>query len=74
MKFKKVAALVLAGVMVFSLSACGGGGGGSEEGGSSGGDASLSVMIWDTYALCLMCSGCIPMKQKDICPMKCCWI
>ena len=48
MKFKKVAALVLAGVMVFSLSACGGGGG-SEEGGSSGGDASLSVMIWDTY-------------------------
>lgn len=49
MKFKKVAALVLAGVMVFSLSACGGGGGGSEEGGSSGGDASLSVMIWDTY-------------------------
>ena len=48
MKFKKVAALVLAGVMVFSLSACGGGGG-SEEGGSSGGDGSLSVMIWDTF-------------------------
>ncbi len=49
MKFKKVAALVLAGVMVFSLSACGGGG--SESGGDSsgGGGGSLSVMIWDTF-------------------------
>lgn len=50
MKFKKVAALALAGVMVFSLSACGGGG--KSDGGSSGGGSgsgSLSVMIWDTF-------------------------
>ena len=48
MKLKRVAALALAGVMVFSLGACGGGGndGGGESGGG-GGD--LSVMIWDTY-------------------------
>ena len=48
MKLKRVVALALAGVMVFSLGACGGGGneGGGESGGG-GGD--LSVMIWDTY-------------------------
>ncbi len=56
MKFKKIAALTLAGMMVFSLSACGGGGsdssnsnGGSDSGSSSSGDVTLSVTIWDSF-------------------------
>lgn len=51
MKFKKVTAILLAGLMTFSLAACGGGGSdsgdGGEGGGSSSGDGSLSLMIWD---------------------------
>ena len=46
MKLKRVAALAMAGTMVFSLSACGGG---SGDGGGSGSGGDLSVMIWDTY-------------------------
>lgn len=53
MKFKKVSAILLAGLMAFSLAACGGGSGGSSDSGdsgdsgSSGGDGTLSVMLWD---------------------------
>lgn len=62
MKMKKAMALVLAGIMTLSLTACGGGSSentaGSSEGDaaqevssqeSSSGDAELSVAIWDTY-------------------------
>lgn len=52
MKFKKVTAIVLAGLMASSLAACGGSGGESSNSGSgsdNSGSGSLSVMIWDTY-------------------------
>lgn len=52
MKFKKVTAIVLAGLMASSLAACGGSGGessNSSSGSSNSGSGSLSVMIWDTY-------------------------
>lgn len=62
MKMKKAMALVLAGIMTLSLTACGGGSSentaSSSEGDaaqetsaseSSSGDAELSIAIWDTY-------------------------
>lgn len=62
MKMKKAMALVLAGIMTLSLTACGGGssentassseGSASQETSSqesSSGDAELSIAIWDTY-------------------------
>ena len=48
MKLKRVVALALAGVMVFSLGACGGGGneGGGESGGGGGDAEQLSGTIY----------------------------
>lgn len=51
MKFKKVTALLLAGIMTMSLAACGGGSNSSSDGSSSSSGSSsgaLTVAIWDS--------------------------
>ena len=53
MKFKKVLALTLAGMMVMSMAACGGSSdssseGSSSESGSKSGDVTLTVGLWDS--------------------------
>ncbi|MCX4321222.1 MAG: sugar ABC transporter substrate-binding protein, partial [Lachnospiraceae bacterium] len=53
MKMKKTAALILAGAMALSLSACGGNAQGDSQGSAQGGSAggAVKVAIWDNAQL-----------------------